>query len=151
MTPDERISEAEVLDELRLLSVALRSRQAPPHVEMELAAAFGRRQRRRWRALAPLAAAAVIVFAVWNLLPRPVEQPSTQVASTMEIATDYMPVGFSRPLYPGEFVQVVRISVPRLEMVRFGLPVFAERARDRVQADVVLGEDGVARAIRFIQ
>jgi hypothetical protein len=142
------MNEAEVLDELRLLSVALRSRQTPPHVEKALAGAFVRRQKRQ--ALAPLAAAAVIAFAVWNLLPRPAELPPAEVASSMEIATDYMPVGFIRPLYPGEFVQVVRISVPRLEMVRFGLPVFEGRARGRVQADVVLGEDGVARAIRFI-
>jgi hypothetical protein len=36
-------------------------------------------------------------------------------------------------------------------MARFGLPVNAERAAEPVQADVLLGDDGLAQAIRFIR
>jgi hypothetical protein len=36
-------------------------------------------------------------------------------------------------------------------MRSFGLPVSEERALDRVQADVLMGEDGIARAIRFVR
>jgi len=31
-----------------------------------------------------------------------------------------------------------------------GLPINEERASERIQADVLLGQDGIARAIRFI-
>ena len=151
MTPRKVMSEDEVRDELRLLSVALKSRQAPPHVEQALRQAFRRRRSRRWTLLAPLAAAAAILIAVLNLLPRPPAERAPEVASSAELNSGYIPVGFTRPLYPGEFVQVVRISVPRIEMAKFGVPVFEGRAQGRVQADVVLGEDGVARAIRFVE
>lgn len=138
-------------EELRELSEALRPREAPPRVEQALRQAFRKRKNGRWRIAAPLAAAAVIAIALLNMMPGPGEQGPEQTASASAIATDYMPVGFTRPLYPGEFVQVVRISVPRLEMARFGLPVFEGSVQGRVQADVVLGEDGIARAIRFVE
>jgi hypothetical protein len=41
--------------------------------------------------------------------------------------------------------------MPRSEMTRFGLPIAMEPGPERVMADVVLGEDGVARAIRFVE
>lgn len=52
---------------------------------------------------------------------------------------------------PQEFEQVVRIEVPRSTLMMWGVPVNAERAAaERVKADVVIGEDGVARAIRIL-
>jgi len=36
-------------------------------------------------------------------------------------------------------------------MASFGLPVNQERAESRVKADVLIGEDGLARAIRFVR
>jgi hypothetical protein len=42
--------------------------------------------------------------------------------------------------------QVVRMSMPGASVRRLGLPVTV----DRVQADVLLGDDGVARAIRLV-
>jgi hypothetical protein len=51
---------------------------------------------------------------------------------------------------PQEFEQVVRIEVPRSTLMMWGVPVNAERAAERVQAEVFIGEDGVARAIRLL-
>ena len=36
-------------------------------------------------------------------------------------------------------------------MANFGLPVNMDRVDQRVKADVLLGADGLARAIRFVQ
>ena len=47
--------------------------------------------------------------------------------------------------------RVVRVQLPRSALARFGLPVNAERAGEPVKADVLLGEDGTARAIRFVR
>ena len=47
-------------------------------------------------------------------------------------------------------VDLVRVELPRSSMIAFGIPVSAERAAERVQADVLLGSDGVARAVRFL-
>ncbi|MGH9848427.1 MAG: hypothetical protein ACREBD_01085 [Blastocatellia bacterium] len=46
--------------------------------------------------------------------------------------------------------QIVRVEVPRSTLLMWGLPVNAERAGEMVQADVVIGEYGVARAIRIL-
>jgi hypothetical protein len=47
--------------------------------------------------------------------------------------------------------QIVRVELPRSAMASFGLPVNMDRADQRVKADVLLGVDGLAHAIRFVQ
>jgi hypothetical protein len=68
-----------------------------------------------------------------------------------EIATDYLPLTYLTEATALDGGQVVRIQVPRSMLVSLGLPVNVERAGELVLADVVLGDDGVARAIRFVQ
>jgi hypothetical protein len=69
-----------------------------------------------------------------------------------EIVTDFIPLlqGGAR-LVAGDGGQVVRVELPRTALERFGLPMNVERANERVKADVLLGEDGMARAIRFVR
>ena len=45
---------------------------------------------------------------------------------------------------------VVRMQLPRTVLVAFGLPMNPERAEEPINADVVLGPDGIARAVRFV-
>jgi len=45
--------------------------------------------------------------------------------------------------------RLVRATMPRSALVSFGLPVNAERAGQPIRVDLILSEDGVARAIRF--
>lgn len=47
--------------------------------------------------------------------------------------------------------QLIRVQIPRSALVSFGLPVNVERADAPVTADLLLGEDGLARAIRFVR
>jgi hypothetical protein len=46
---------------------------------------------------------------------------------------------------------MVRVELPRSAMVSFGLPVHMDRVNEKVKADVLLGVDGLAQAIRFVQ
>jgi len=66
-----------------------------------------------------------------------------------EVATEFIPFMAVGGLYPGE-QQLVRVKLPRSTLETFGLPVNRERVREPVQADVLIGEDGLARAIRFV-
>jgi hypothetical protein len=68
-----------------------------------------------------------------------------------EVVSTFMAVGYTNPANIQEGAQVVRVELPRYAMARFGLPVNMERYDERVKADVWLGTDGVARAIRFVQ
>jgi hypothetical protein len=67
-----------------------------------------------------------------------------------EVASPFMPLG-SNPANIQDGAQVVRVELPRYAMARFGFPVNMERYDEVVKADVWLGTDGVARAIRFVQ
>ena len=68
-----------------------------------------------------------------------------------EVATDFMPIEDSVALPPIESGQVLRVSMPRSTMVRFGFPVNPDRMMEPVKADVVFGQDGIARAVRFVR
>jgi hypothetical protein len=68
-----------------------------------------------------------------------------------EIATDFMPLTYGSNLSQLDDGQVVRVELSRSVLQSFGFPINAERAGERVKADVLLGHDGVARAIRFIR
>ena len=68
-----------------------------------------------------------------------------------EITTEFFPVAQGGGLASGEGGHVVRVELPRSALASYGLPVNAEHAGGRVKADVLLGEDGTARAIRFVR
>jgi hypothetical protein len=55
------------------------------------------------------------------------------------------------PILAGEVVRVVRMQVPAATLARLGMRSTAGETADAVAVDVVIGEDGVARAIRFQQ
>ncbi len=107
--------------------------------------------RRRRMATAAFAAAAVVLFALWIgsqrfLLSR---SSKTRVA---EVTTDFMPLAYSS--IPSTNLQVVRLAVPRTALVSFGLtpPEPLDRTfTDTVLADVLVGDDGLARAVRFVR
>ena len=80
--------------------------------------------------------------------------PAVPARAAAEITTDFFPLRAGRVLEPGEMAQVVRTRIPRRELVRFGLVStgfqMARPAAGDIQADVVFGYDGTARAIRFV-
>jgi hypothetical protein len=67
-----------------------------------------------------------------------------------EVATEFIPFMAVGGIFPEEHQQLVRVKLPRSALETFGLPVNRERARDPVKADVLIGEDGLVRAIRFV-
>jgi len=68
-----------------------------------------------------------------------------------EVLTDYLPLNPGQRLHPLERGQLIRVTVPRSTLGSFGFPVNPEMAMTPVKADLVVGEDGLARAIRFIK
>jgi len=68
-----------------------------------------------------------------------------------EVATEFMPLGFLTQANFQEGGQIVRVELPRAALANFGLPVNMERYREKVKADILVGADGLAHAIRFVQ
>jgi hypothetical protein len=71
--------------------------------------------------------------------------------ATAEIATDFIPLMNRETLAEMDGGQVMRVELPRSALMSFGLPMDMERATERIKADVVVGNDGLARAIRFVR
>jgi hypothetical protein len=84
------------------------------------------------------------VVTVRRARPRPVRTPAAR-----EIATGFIPLMVDPD--PPDRGRLVRVRLPRSALTVFGLPVNEERSEDRIQADVFVGEDGMARAIRFVR
>jgi len=73
---------------------------------------------------------------------------SRQVAQH-EAMTDFIPIVYDPE--PVERGQIVRIRLPSSALTEFGLPVNEEHVDETIRADVLLGEDGLARAVRFVK
>ena len=68
-----------------------------------------------------------------------------------EIATEFLPIRYEDPASSSvEGGQLVRVQLPRTTLLSFGFPMSQERYSEPIKADVLLGEDGTARAIRFV-
>ena len=66
-----------------------------------------------------------------------------------EIVTNFFPLmDVAPPIGRGA---LVRVNLPAEAMRTVGLPVREDRLAERVQADVLLSEDGLATAIRFVK
>ena len=86
-----------------------------------------------------------------NTIPRrALETPMANHVSN-EIATDFMPLGDFNFASLQDGGQIVHVKLRRSALVRFGLPVNMDRYNENVKADVLVGVDGMAHAIRFVQ
>ena len=161
-------------DGLRAIAGEDSALSASPATEAKVVAAFeevararARQQRTRWIAGA-LGAAAVVVgmvlgrFEVRRLSSR---EPNAQRGSdsrsqtsnatttpAREVTTAFMPLAYGG--VPVGDAHVVRLEVPRASLVSFGLVPAdaADGARSgTVLADVIVGDDGLARAVRFVR
>jgi hypothetical protein len=167
--------EQDIVEALKALAASDREVQAPPELEEKLVRAFRRNRAPRW----PWAIAAAAVIAsilIYEARPRtevvvPRDTPAPQVSSAppreeaapavpsvrravrrpapAEIVTDFFPLMDVAP--PIDRGRVVRVSLPAAAMQTVGLPVREDRLSERVQADVLMSEEGLATAIRFVK
>jgi len=154
---------------LRALAESDREREAPAAVEMWLRAAFRRKYRRRiW----PYFAAAVAAGMLTVRVPKPPAPLQTMEIAVVTPPPPALPVlakplaVHRKPLPPQEIVtefyplmedplpfergELLRVSLPAVALRSVGVPVSEDRLGETVQADVLVGQEGLARAIRFV-
>jgi anti-sigma factor RsiW len=152
----------------RAVAAGFRRVEAPPRVEARLRSAFrvhtGRESRtpsRRWIPAVTWATAFAVMFALAALLVRQRQPEAARppVQRTVELATlrsqtdadGFVPLpGAAGVAADEDDVNLVRVAVPRSAMIALGFDVSSDRAEELVQADVMLGSNGVARAVRFL-
>jgi hypothetical protein len=77
---------------------------------------------------------------------KPTRRPPTDQFAT----TEFVPLPYGDDALIGESARIVRVEMPRSALRMAGFNVAQERANERVQADVLLGADGLAHAVRFV-
>jgi hypothetical protein len=65
-----------------------------------------------------------------------------------EIKSEFIALAYARDPESG---QLIRVKVPSSMMVTLGLVSHVEKPSDLVDAEVIVGDDGLTRAIRFIR
>jgi hypothetical protein len=157
MTENER----ELSEGLRQLA-SQGPRQAPARLEARLLTEFQRRHRRRRLAIWVPAGAVAAIAAAILLLAGMHQQPQKAatapaiikpfvVALDEEAETGFYPLPEADALPPVENAMVVRVQVPVSSLRLMGFPVSAGRAEGAVQADLLLGQDGLARGVRLVE
>jgi len=147
-------------DALRRLADADRTMAASPGVEARLRAEVrsirGRAKGWTGGTLLALAAALTICVSVpalwWRTHGRPdsaVAPAATQVAR--ETTTEFFPLFYGS--VPSPSGHIIRMEVPRASLAQFGLASAHDMSltTGTVIADVLVGEDGLARAVRFVR
>ena len=73
------------------------------------------------------------------------------VGDSSDAESDFIPIPNAARIEPNEDLNLVRVEVPRSAMIALGYAVSEDRASEPVEAEVVLGADGLARAVRFLE
>jgi|SRR5581483_7179759 len=138
----------QLLENLRALAADARG-HAPQHVEERVVAAFRTRRRRRnlltWMPLGGAAVAAIAVGLWFNHTPK---------GSTIPIEDEdasFYPLAEAEALPVLENAMVVRVQLPVSSLRMMGVPVSEEDSDRSVQAELLLGQDGLARGVRLAQ
>lgn len=78
-------------------------------------------------------------------------QVTTMTDATVDLANEFFPLAYST--VPITHARVMRIEVPRTAPELFGIDPagLVNASQGTVVADVVVGEDGLARAVRFVR
>jgi hypothetical protein len=100
--------------------------------------------------IAALVAASIVIATVsitlWKL-----RAPAPVAVVVQEVTTEFFPLFYAS--VPAVQSHVVRMELPQASLARFGLMSAddIDHATGTVLADVVIGDDGLARAVRFVR
>jgi hypothetical protein len=75
---------------------------------------------------------------------------SSGADAAREFVTPFFPVMQGGELIPLDGGQLVRVRMPRSNLIPLGIPIDQGRASETIKADVLLSNDGLARAIRLV-
>lgn len=141
--------ERELTAELGLVSAQTAGATASPAVRAAVLAALPSPARTRVHGTLALALAATLLLTVAVMWYVRTQRAGHPAPPPQALYTDFFPLS-AVALDRHEPSHVIRIRLPRREMRRFGLPVSEELERSPVEADVLIGQDGIARAVRFV-
>ena len=165
---------------LQALSRAMASEEAPVWVEEQLLSRFRRMQqsaetssRRSWARVSGAIAAGIVllIFSGYLAILGPSQPDKRQGGTDLGkaspravapaaggerelrpwVVTGFIPLVDGYSTSPPERGHLFRIRLDRTALIWMGLPMNEESAESSVLADVLVGDDGLARAVRFVR
>jgi hypothetical protein len=148
---------------LRLLAAEMKNVSAPPRVEAHLMRAYRERYRqrvapagdvRRWWAAA--AAVLLVAAALWTGVRQPppplvaVNSGLATAAGSEEEDATFVPLPNAAGSLQDDDVDLVRVELPRSAITALGMAASDDTDAESVEAEVLVGPDGMARAVRFM-
>lgn len=147
------VNSQELKEALNRLAAAS-PRHASPGAEQRLIEALRKRRRRRVTAWAygALAAACVALALGWLWVRHspPVETDTATNESYYAAPPGFVALPYAQSGVPMEEAVIVRVEVHPAELTMLGMPMPSSHTSGRVSADLLVGQDGVARAVRFV-
>jgi hypothetical protein len=140
--------DTDLIDKLRRLAWSV-PREASPEVRERLLAAFRSRQQRKLPAWVYVAASIAILALGLTLLRvhRSAPPPSAFVYS----APGFVALPYSQSGVPLEDAVIIRVQMRPSELSSMGVAVPAAASTAKFKADILVGQDGVARAVRLVE
>ncbi|OFV95978.1 MAG: hypothetical protein A3H94_08600 [Acidobacteria bacterium RIFCSPLOWO2_02_FULL_60_20] len=83
--------------------------------------------------------------------PVSVSEPAIAASARYETTSEFVPLLYGGDPMLMDWGPVVRVEVTGAVLQSLGFPIAGEPSTRRIQADLMLGQDGLARAIRFVQ
>ena len=93
------------------------------------------------------AAAAAVLLLTLALLPKHSIKPQNDIY----LAPDFIALPYSQSAVPLESVVVMRVQMRPTDLISLGVAVPAAASSAKITADILVGQDGVPRAVRLIQ
>ncbi len=143
-------------DRLRCLARAT-PQTAGPALEGRLRMLFRARlneraRHRRYVRMAAAVAIAASLYLAWMHGER--SAASQHEAATIAAArqrSGFIALPYAESEVPLEQPVIVRVQIPVSQLGEIGVPVMSVAGEERVSADLLVGQDGVARAVRLVQ
>jgi hypothetical protein len=104
-----------------------------------------------WSGVAAAAAATVLMVSTHLPAPNTNTANAPKVASSGLVSEDssgFTQLPYAPELGPEEQAEMVRVQMPREALTSMGIPMDGQNSDEQIQADVLVGMDGTARAIR---
>jgi len=140
----------EVTQALKELGEQHRTAGPPPQIEARLRAATRRassakRVVPRW--VWACAACLVLTVSVWQMTRNRVDHRDGE--ARVEQLTEFVPIPGSEALPEPVDRVIVRVQMAKEDLRSYGFEIPAPVGKELVRAEFVVGEDGLARAVRF--
>jgi hypothetical protein len=133
----------------------MQPRVASAAAEHRVLEAFRKRRKRRpavWVCSATAAACLALGIGwFWARRPAPVQTTSAANESYYTTPPGFVALPYAQSGVPLEQAVIVRVQIHAGELRMLGMAAPAARAGERMSADLLVGQDGIARAVRLIE